>query len=249
MKLFKKISASVGAILFPPRCVGCGELLHPCSPETIAFCPICRASWEAAVAEAAGQAHKDAGRGLVYLTFYHSGHTEGIPERLIYHLKHRGDSRAFGFAVWGLAPRILSAVKSLPTRMTEESEGRPILFTYPPRRGSAVRRDGYDHAQRLAKALAEACGGESATLIRRVRHADREQKELDAQARAENARRAYTLAPRAADVVRDRMVVICDDVYTTGATLNRCASLLVEAGAALVVLAAVERTHRPESRM
>jgi predicted amidophosphoribosyltransferase len=41
-------------------------------------------------------------------------------------------------------------------------------------------------------------------------------------------------------------VVICDDLCTTGATLNRCAALLVESGARSVILCTVARTdsHR-----
>jgi predicted amidophosphoribosyltransferase len=44
--------------------------------------------------------------------------------------------------------------------------------------------------------------------------------------------------------------VICDDLCTTGATLNRCAALLVESGARSVILCTVARTdsHRGGKR-
>jgi predicted amidophosphoribosyltransferase len=38
------------------------------------------------------------------------------------------------------------------------------------------------------------------------------------------------------------VAVICDDLCTTGATLNRCANLLVDAGADLVILVTIART-------
>ena len=121
-----------------------------------------------------------------------------------------------------------------------------MLFTYPPRRRSAVREDGFDQAQRLAKALAGACDGDFAALIRRTHRKAREQKTLNAEERAVNATSSYILADKAAEAVRDRTVVICDDLCTTGATLNRCAALLVEAGARSVILCTVARTdsHR-----
>ena len=228
-------------LLFPPRCVGCGDLLPPFVRRATVFCPLCRTAWETAVTEAADHAAADAGRGLIYLVHYRPGHADGIPEKLIYHLKHEGDPRAFSFVAERLAPRLLDAAATLPTR-APMGEDKPLLFTYPPRRRSAVREDGFDQAQRLAKALAGACDGDFAALIRRTHRRAREQKTLNAEERAVNATSSYILADKAAEAVRDRTVVICDDLCTTGATLNRCAALLVEAGARSVVLCTVART-------
>ena len=228
-------------LLFPPRCIGCGELLPPCARTPTVFCPLCRAAWETATAEAAGQSAEDAARGLVYLAFYRGGHTDGIPERLIYHIKHAGDRRAFSFVAERLAPRVLETAATLPTR-APEGEDKPLLFTYPPRRRSAVSKDGLDQAKELAKALSVACEGDFASLIRRTRKGSAEQKALDADERAQNAASAYVLSDKTLGLARDRTVVVCDDLCTTGATLNRCAELLVEAGARSVILCAVART-------
>ena len=237
----KTVGNAARDLLFPPRCVGCGDLLPPFARRATVFCPLCRTAWETAVTEAAGHADADAGRGLVYLVHYRPGHADGIPEKLIYHLKHEGDPRAFVFVAERLAPRLLDAAATLPTR-APIGEDKPLLFTYPPRRPSAVREDGFDQAQRLAKALARACDGDFAALIRRTHRKAREQKTLNAEERAVNATSSYILADKAAEAVRDRAVVICDDLCTTGATLDRCAALLVEAGARSVILCTVART-------
>ena len=237
----KTVGNAARDLLFPPRCVGCGDLLPPFVKRATVFCPLCRTAWETAITEAADHAATDAGRGLVYLVHYRPGHADGIPERLIYHLKHEGDPRAFSFVAERLAPRLLDAAATLPTR-APMGEDKPMLFTYPPRRRSAVREDGFDQAQRLAKALAGACDGDFAALIRRTHRKAREQKTLNAEERAVNASSSYILADKAAEAVRDRTVVICDDLCTTGATLNRCAALLVEAGARSVILCTVART-------
>ena len=153
------VSATLNAardLLFPPRCVGCDDLLPPFAKRATVLCPLCRTAWETAITEAADHAAADAGRGLIYLVRYRPGHADGIPERLIYHLKHEGDPRAFSFVAERLAPRLLDAAATLPTR-APVGEDKPLLFTYPPRRRSAVREDGFDQAQRLAKALAVAC--------------------------------------------------------------------------------------------
>ena len=237
----RRTASAARDLLFPPRCVGCGDLLPPFVRRATVFCPLCRTAWETAITEAADHAAADAGRGLVYLVHYRPGHADGVPEKLIYHIKHQGDPRAFSFVAERLAPRLLDAAATLPAR-APVGEDKPLLFTYPPRRRSAVREDGFDQAQRLAKALAVACDGDFAALIRRTHRKAREQKTLTAEERAVNATSSYILADKAAEVVRDRTVVICDDLCTTGATLNRCAALLVEAGARSVILCTVART-------
>lgn len=237
----KAVTSAARDLLFPPHCVGCDDLLPPFAKRATVFCPLCRTAWETAVTEAADHAAADAGRGLVYLVHYRPGHADGVPEKLIYHVKHQGDPRAFAFVAERLAPRLLDAAVTLPTR-APVGEDKPLLFTYPPRRRSAVREDGFDQAQRLAKALAVACDGDFAPLIRRTYRKTAEQKTLNAEEREVNATSSYVLSDTAAEIVRDRTVVICDDLCTTGATLNRCAALLVEAGARSVVLCTVART-------
>lgn len=242
------VSATLNAardLLFPPRCIGCGELLEPFAETPTVFCPLCRTSWEAAISEASRDAACDAERGLVYLTHYRPGVSDGIPEKLIYHIKHEGDPRTFAFVAERLAPRLLRTAATIPTR-APEGEDKAFLFTYPPRRRSAVSKDGFDQAARLAKALARACEGDFAPLIRRTHRKSSEQKTLNAAERADNAASSYILNPNTAEVVRDRTVIICDDLCTTGATLNRCAALLVEAGARSVILCTVARTGGKE---
>ncbi len=241
----RRTASAARDLLFPPRCVGCDDLLPPFAKRTTVFCPLCRTVWETAMTEAVADSAADSARGLVYLVHYRPGHTDGVPEKLIYHVKHQGDPRVFGFVAERLAPRLLDAAATLPAR-APVGEDKPLLFTYPPRRPSAVREDGFDQAQRLAKALAAACEGNFAPLIRRTHRKSKEQKTLTAEERAVNATSSYILADTAAEVVRDRTVVICDDLCTTGATLNRCAALLVESGARSVILCTVARTGMTE---
>lgn len=233
-------------LLFPPRCVGCGELMAPFARERAVFCPLCRTAWESAVAEAEGAAEAQSARGRVFLTFYRAGRFDGVPERLIFHVKHRGETRVFRFLAARLAPKVLKTAEEIPARDTAR-EGCPLLFTYPPRRRSAVSKDGFDQAERLARALAEACGGEHATLLRRTHRPGREQKRLDAAERATNAAASYALSGHAA-LAKGRTVVICDDLCTTGATLERCATLLAEAGASAVILCSIAATRRAEGQ-
>ena len=60
----------------------------------------------------------------------------------------------------------------------------------------------------------------------------------DEAGRRENVRGVY----RAAEDIRDRRILLVDDICTTGATLCECAGVLLSAGAAAVVCTAVART-------
>lgn len=110
----------------------------------------------------------------------------------------------------------------------------------------ALRRRGFDHAVDIARALGRITGNEVRSLL--VAAAGADQRALSREARFANRAAAFRLAgPRA--LVADRMmpqhVVLVDDVFTTGATLDSAARALREAGVrdvrALAVARAVDR--------
>jgi ComF family protein len=62
---------------------------------------------------------------------------------------------------------------------------------------------------------------------------------LSAAERRDNVRGAFSL--RDADGVRDRRIILVDDVYTTGSTVIECAGILRKGGAAAVFVVTVAR--------
>lgn len=239
--VLRRIFLGARDLLFPPYCVVCGELLPPFE-RTAVLCPVCREAWNDARVLAAESAAEAASRGHVYLVGYRSGKTDGVPERFVFHLKHKGDVRAFDFAAESLSVGVRVTLLSV-----DASDARPPIVTYAPRSRAAIRKDGFDQAARLARALSRAVQGEFCPLLRRndsqSDECSKEQKTLDTQERVKNAKRAYALRRGAADRVRGRTVILCDDLCTTGATLSRCGKLLTEAGAAAVVWATVAQTE------
>jgi ComF family protein len=73
---------------------------------------------------------------------------------------------------------------------------------------------------------------------------------LTAAARRRNVRNAFTISPLTLDAHQEltgRIVVLIDDVRTTGATLDACASVLKQAGVAGVRALTVARAVAPPS--
>ena len=240
---FKDCLADTGCrlnlLLFPPKCVGCGELMSVSDGMIKIFCPACHRQWLASLWPTEEQVTETQGAAscLVSLGRYRSGQIDGAPERLIYHIKHRDESRVFRFLAWHLAPLIREAAEG------QGVANEDILLTYPPRRRAAISKDGFDQAERLAKAISKETGWPVRRLIKRTERGRKAQKTLDAADRAVNAAEAYTLAKPDVNL-EGKAVVAVDDLYTTGATLQACAVLLTNAGASSVILASVGRTER-----
>jgi ComF family protein len=99
------------------------------------------------------------------------------------------------------------------------------------------RTRGFNQARELARHL----GVPMADVLVRSRKTAA-QADLPADRRHANVRGAFALSAGA--VLKDRVVVLVDDVSTTGATLNACAAVLLEAGAAEVRVLTAARAPR-----
>ncbi|MFP3959516.1 MAG: ComF family protein [Spirochaetaceae bacterium] len=89
------------------------------------------------------------------------------------------------------------------------------------------RRRGFDQSFRLARILERRYGAAVCRALRRTGR--RQQKQLDYEARSRNLRGAISVARRRQPTL-PKTVLVLDDVFTTGATVNECARVLREAG-------------------
>jgi ComF family protein len=102
------------------------------------------------------------------------------------------------------------------------------------------RQRGYDQAALIARTAARDLGLPFRPALRRAR-ATIAQFDLDRRDRARNVKGAFVVDARHAAALRDRWILLVDDVVTTGATLAACASTLHDAGALGVSAVTVAR--------
>ena len=100
---------------------------------------------------------------------------------------------------------------------------------------------GYDQCELLAQAVAAELNVQPLPLLKKVRHNRPQSRIKDDAARRANVLGAYRVTDPAA--IRDKRILLLDDVITTGATASECARVLLTAGAKSVNCAAVARRH------
>ncbi len=103
------------------------------------------------------------------------------------------------------------------------------VVTSVPMHPAERRRRGFDQAARLGAGLSRCLGIPYATLLRKL-YRTRPQKELPSVQRSGNLLGVFDVT----EPIEGKMVLLVDDLITTGATLDECAKMLKLFGAAEV---------------
>ena len=96
------------------------------------------------------------------------------------------------------------------------------VITNVPRRKRAIVEFGYDHAERLAKAVSDKLNIEDVELLRSK--SKKPQKSVYGHARVENAKFEYKCKNDYS--LKGKSVILIDDIVTTGASMTNCATLI-----------------------
>ncbi|MBQ9113257.1 MAG: ComF family protein [Clostridia bacterium] len=223
------------------KCGGCGEILHhTCSDD--ALCSECRLRWNAALTEGCEKCFKPAvectcmspllsGSGALShrkLFFYDSENTMQAQMRMIFSLKRQKSRRLRGFAAEQLYPFVVDEVSALDFGGNKQN----FAVCSCPRGVESKTLYGFDHAELLAKSLAELLGVEHLRLFYQ-RIGGKEQKDLDRKQRLENAGKHIVMRKNVD--VSGKYLIIYDDMVTTGASMSTCIKLALKAGARGVI--------------
>lgn len=103
-----------------------------------------------------------------------------------------------------------------------------------------LRKRKFNQSEEIAKRLAKLTDITSVNALKRNRNTQTQTRFSRAK-RLENLSGAFEIIPRFKTTIRNRPIILLDDVFTTGSTANECAKVLIENGASRVAVLTVLR--------
>jgi competence protein ComFC len=235
----RRITETVASLFYPPHCAECGAstqtgvfLCPACAGGALKieapFCRQCSQPFEGDITGEFRCSNCD-GRKFHFECAIAKYRSKGVVRDFIHRLKYE---RAYylrkPLAEW-------AAVGLTDKRVLI----RPFDFFVPvPLHPTRKRERGFNQAEAIGTVLASRAGKPMVNALRRTRYTTT-QTRLDRAERMENLRGAFVV--RKPDAVRGRNIILVDDVFTTGSTIEECARVLREADAASVRALTVAR--------
>lgn len=144
-----------------------------------------------------------------YLAFYENEDFS----KIIYNLKYRG-MKKLGVYLGEITGR------ELIKHIEEKDLGKFDLIIPVPLHKAKFRERGYNQSECIAKGIGNVISLEVRTdVLKRIRNTTSQTK-LNKEGRYENIKDAFVLNGKIINEIKDRRVIIVDDVVTTGSTLN-----------------------------
>lgn len=236
MKVFLK---SLLDLLLPSFCLACDTPLAP-SPELL-FCPDCRMklqSIQSPICPCCGRVYLVAPGGD-----HHCGSCLASPryfsraralflyedplKEVIHRFKYQGKTACL--------PSVAALAKNLPHPAEMEVADWIVPVPLHPRR---LRERGFNQALLLARAFFPKDPRITSDLLIRTRPTE-PQTSFNGSARRANLKNVFSVVQP--NRVRGKKILVVDDVFTTGTTVNECARVLKKAGATEVMALTLAR--------
>ena len=115
------------------------------------------------------------------------------------------------------------------------------LITFVPISTKRKRVRGFNQAEEIAKEISKQVGIEVIELLEKVKD-NKTQAGLSQKERLENLKGTFKIKDGTEDKISGKNILIIDDVFTTGATLNECSSVLKKAKPKLVKTLTLAKT-------
>lgn len=214
-------------LVLPADCVGCAA-------TGVVLCPVCAVEL-AAPARPCRPTPAPAGLPPGWCV----GAYAGVLRAVLLAYKEHGRGGA-------ARPLAAALARSVEAATATAADGQRVWLVPVPSRRAAVRARGGDHMLRLAGEAARQLRrqGRPVFVARALRHrgAAQDSAGLDTAARSANVAGAFAAVP--GRVTRPGMLVLVDDLVTTGATLAAATAALTTAGLRPVATAVVAATTR-----
>lgn len=225
----RRITEQILSVFYPPRCAVCGDI----RPEwSILTCPECREGFQKVKGPRCFRCGK---------------HVEDERQEYCYDCSHKKFRYLKGFPLWQYDKKLQRSIIEFKYQGRKEYAAyyaeelvkafgtiflrvRPDVLVPVPVHRSRLKKRGYNQAEVITRELSERLGIPMLTgyLIRVKKTLP--QKELDDRERFRNLSEAFSISK---DCVLERVpecVLLVDDIYTTGSTVETCSRVLYGQG-------------------
>lgn len=219
-----RIGKGIIDVVFPVRCVGCGEegryICRRCEgfiSEAALVCPVCQQS------SLTGERHENCRsrfgpEGLASIWEY-----EGVMKNLLHYIKYNGMTHA-----------VAETIQNAYITMAEDTVrfgaflsylfARDTYITYVPMFKRREKFRGFNQTAVFAREVGKIAKKKVLPLLQKIKDTH-SQIELDKEQRLQNVKDSFAVS-----VQPPERVVLVDDIWTTGATMKECAKELKKAG-------------------
>ena len=243
-EVLEKVKNGILDVVFPARCVGCGEEGHyicrRCEgfiSEAALICPLCQQS------SLTGERHENCRSLYGFAGLASIWEYEGVVKNLLHNIKYNGMTHA-----------VAKTVQNAYINMAEDAmRFKPFLsclfskdtcITYVPMFKRKEKFRGFNQAAVFAKEMGKAVGKGVVSLLEKIIDT-KSQTDLGKKERLENVKDSFAVSDAGGTLSvpsTTLSVVLVDDVWTTGATMKECCKILRKAGAQEVWGFTVART-------
>ncbi len=225
-------------LIFPPKCIFCNKILSP--GTEIEICDICNTKnpvIHGRVCKQCGQPIEVTDAQEQCFDCSRTSHyfKQGIS---VYEYRGKVKKAMIHFKFFGKKRHAVTFGKLMSSKIKQMTNWPEFdIITYVPLYKTQLRKRGYNQARLLAKELARELNVPLCVRsIQKVRQASHQRK-LNRFQRQINMHNTFEVDPNVS--IRGLTLLLVDDIYTTGATMNECARILLAAGAKQVYLATV----------
>lgn len=217
MDIVKSAISAILSLIYPKNCFSCGK-------NGAYFCRFCLEKLEEPPRQRFWRGDLD---GLIAV-----GSSKNEPLfKAIKFLKYNGVKEIALDLGWILAERIKGRIPDWTSR---------IILAPVPLYSEREQSRGFNQAELLARAAAEKLGAALKTdLLKKIKDTPPQAKTSSGKERFENIKGSFEAAPD--PVLKESVIILIDDILTTGATMSEAAKALKKAGAKIVIGAVIAR--------
>ncbi len=228
--LFTKIKNLILDILFPPICLNCQKTLEDknrliCQPclslvklNNTLFCPVCRAR----LAENKKICHYDS----PYLLAAAGNYDDPVLQNLIHCFKYK----YFKNLAPILAEVLVKYLSNLSLSMVKNQKSVVVSIPLHSRR---ERQRGFNQAKLIAEIVARRFNLALVDALKRVKDTKSQAKMKETEKRIENVSGCFTI--KNPEMIQGKNIILIDDVFTSGATMNEAVRILKANGAKRII--------------